>query len=203
MLARRQAELDAGAEPIGWKVGFGSPGGMAALGIDRPLVGYLTAGRRLEPGAMVPIGDWTRPLLEAEVAAYIGPDLSVVGWALAIELADLDHPPDDIEQILADNVYHRHVLLGDRVPVLPSDRGVTVRRDGVEVAATDDPDELVGELGWVVATTASTLAAAGGALRAGDVVITGSMVPPIDVAPGEAWRVVANGLGELDVRLTH
>jgi len=203
MLARRQAELDAGAEPIGWKVGFGSPGGMAALGIDRPLVGYLTAGRRLEPGAMVPIGDWTRPLLEAEVAAYVGPDLAVAGWALAIELADLDHPPDDIEQILAGNVYHRHVLLGDRVPVLPSDRGVTVRRDGVEVAATDDPDELVGELGWVVATTASTLAAAGGALRAGDVVITGSMVPPIDVAPGEAWRVVANGLGELDVRLTH
>jgi 2-keto-4-pentenoate hydratase len=201
MLAGLRAELDAGAEHIGWKVGFGSPAGMAALGIDRPLVGYLTAGRRLEPGATVAVGDWTRPLLEAEIAAYVGPDLAVVGWALAIELADLDHPPDDIEKILTGNVYHRHVLFGDRVPVLPNDRGVTVRRDGVEVAATSRPDELVGELGWVLATTASTLAAAGGAVAAGDVVITGSMVPPIPVAPGESWTVSASGLGTLDVRL--
>jgi 2-keto-4-pentenoate hydratase len=213
MLAGLQAERDAGAEHIGWKVGFGSPAGMATLGIDRPLVGYLTAGRQLGPGATVAVGDWTRPLLEAEIAAYLERDVgpaatpdealaAVGGWSLAIELADLDHPPGDVEEILAGNVYHRHVLFGEVV----RDRrelGVSVARDGVEVAATDHPDELVGELGWVLATTASTLAASGGALAAGDVVITGSMVPPIDIAPGEAWRVMANGLGELDVRLTH
>jgi 2-keto-4-pentenoate hydratase len=202
MLARRQDELDAGAEHLGWKVGFGSPAAMAALAIDRPLVGYLTAGRRLAPGATVSVAGWTRGVIEAEIAAYVGPDLAVDGWGLAVELADVDHPPSDVEEILAGNVYHRHVLFGGRVAVLPEERGVSVRLDGEEVAATSDPDELVGELGWVLATTASTLAAAGNELRPGDVVITGSMIPPMEIAPGQLWEVSAPGLGSIDVRLT-
>jgi 2-keto-4-pentenoate hydratase len=189
------------ADHLGWKVGFGAPASMAALGIDRPLVGHLTVSRQLAPGSAVSVGEWTRPLLEPEIAAYVGPDRAVVGWSLAIELADLDHPPDDIEKILAGNVYHRHVLLGDRVPVLPDDRGVSVRLDGAEVAATSRPDELVGDLGWVLETTASTLRESGNALRAGDVVITGSMVPPLDIAPGQSWEVSAPGLGTIGVRL--
>lgn len=202
MLERRRAELAAGAEHLGWKVGFGSPAAMAGFGIDRPLVGYLTTDRRLDPGSSVPVGDWTRGVIEAEVAAYVGPGLAVDGWSLAIELADVDFPPDDIERIGAGNVYHRHVLLGGRAAELPAERGVSVRCDGVEVAATSRPDELVGELGWVLETTASTLAAAGSELRPGDVVITGSMIPPLDVAPGQSWEVSAPGLGTIGVRLT-
>jgi 2-keto-4-pentenoate hydratase len=94
------------------------------------------------------------------------------------------------------------VLFGDRVATLPDERGVGVRCDGIEVATSSDPDELVGELGWVLATTASTLAAAGNELRPGDVVITGSMVAPLDVAPGQSWEVAAPGLGSIAVRLT-
>jgi len=202
MLARRRDELAAGAEHLGWKVGFGSPAAMAGFGIDRPLVGYLTTGRRLAPGSEVSVAGWTRGVIEAEVAACVGPGLAVEGWALAIELADVDFPPADIEEIGAGNVYHRHVLFGDRVAALPDERGVRVRRDGDELAVTSDPDELVGELGWVISTTASTLAAAGNELRAGDVVITGSMIPPMDVAPGQVWEASAPGLGSIAVRLT-
>lgn len=202
MLARRADELAAGAEHLGWKVGFGSPAAMAGFGIDRPLVGYLTTGRRLAPGSSVSVTGWTRGVIEAEIAAYVGPELAVEGWSLAVELADVDFPPDDIERIGAGNVYHRHVLFGDRVATLPDERGAGVRCDGIEVATSSDPDELVGELGWVLATTASTLAAAGNELRPGDVVITGSMVAPLDVAPGQSWEVSAPGLGSIAVRLT-
>ena len=215
MLARHRQELAAGAVPLGWKVGFGAPAAMKRLGLDRPLVGALTAGRRLPPGASVSLEGWTRGVIEAEIAAYVGRDLgadataeeafaAVDGWSLAVELADVDVPPDDIEEILAGNIYHRHVLLGDLAPdeLDPTTVSVTVLRDGVAVAATDRPRELVGELGWVLATTASTLAAGGAALRAGDVVITGSVVPPIDLVPGQTWQVTADGLGEVAVRLT-
>ena len=212
MLARHRDELAAGAQHLGWKVGFGAPAAMERLGLDRPLVGALTTERRLEPGASVSLGGWTHGLIEAEIAAYVGRDVgptatadealaAVGGWSLAVELADLDLPPDDVVEILGGNIYHRWVLFGELVPELPEQRGVTVLRDGLEVAATDRPDDLVGELGWVLATTASTLAAAGGALRAGDVVITGSMVPPMDVVPDQTWRVAAAGLGEVAVHL--
>ena len=38
----RQARLDAGEKPLGWKVGFGSPAAMEGLGIDAPLIGFMT-----------------------------------------------------------------------------------------------------------------------------------------------------------------
>jgi 2-keto-4-pentenoate hydratase len=37
-------------------------------------------------------------------------------------------------------------------------------------------------------------------MRAGDVVITGSVVPPIEVAPGNALRAEIRPLGSIEVR---
>jgi len=214
MLDRHRSELDRGAAHLGWKVGFGAPAALARFGLDRPLVGALTAGRGLASGAEASVSGWTRGVIEAELAAYLARDIggaataeealdAVAGWSLAIELADVDQPPDDVEEVLAGNIYHRHVVLGGRAPadVDPAAAFVTVRRDGVEVASVDDPRELVGDLGWVLATTASTLAAAGDRLRSGDVVITGSVMPPMPIAAGETWEVTADGFGPVEVRL--
>ena len=200
-----------GARQLGWKVGFGSPAGLAALSLDRPIVGYLTHDRLLSDGDSVDISGWKRPVLEAEVAAYLGSSVdahaspaaalaAVTGWSVAIELADLDLPPDDVEAILAGNIFHRHVLLGPVVPARPVDLSITVVHDGAEVAATPTPEALTGELGTVLASVASTLAQAGASLSADDVVITGSVVPPIDVSGG-SWTVSASGLGGLGLTL--
>lgn len=212
MLAARAAAVDAGASPLGWKLGFGSPAALAAFGTDRPLVGFLTHGRLLAPGAAVDVSGWTRPMLEAEVTAHLGRDLgtdaspdealaAVVGWSVAIELADLDVPPTDIEEVLAGNIFHRYVLLGPTVPALPADLWFSVTRDGEPVASTSTPSDLTGALGPILASTAATLASCGSSLSAGDVVITGSVVPPVDVSEGGSWRVVVPGLGEVSVEL--
>lgn len=203
--------LQAGARHLGWKVGFGSPSGLAALSLDRPLVGYLTRDRVLVDGASVDVSGWKRPVLEAEVAAHLGRSVdadassatalaAVTGWSVAIELADLDLPPDDVEAILGGNIFHRHVVLGPVVPARPVDLSFAVLRNGAEVASTSTPEELTGELGTVLASVASTLAQAGTSLSAGDVVITGSVVPPLEVTGG-AWTVSAEGLGGLDLTL--
>jgi 2-keto-4-pentenoate hydratase len=212
MLAVRSAVLASGVEPLGWKLGFGAPTAMTTFGIDRPLIGFLTRDRLLASGSSASVSGWTKPLLEAEVAAYVGRPVSpsasaaealdaVAGWSVAIELADLDVPPTDIEEVLAGNIFHRHVLLGPVVESLPSDLSFSVSCDGEEVASTSTPFELTGSLGSILASTASTLAACGTALSAGDVVITGAVVPPIDVSGGGSWRVVAVGLGEVGVEL--
>ena len=41
-LARRRERLDAGEQPLGWKVGFGAPAAMEKLKLAAPLVGFLT-----------------------------------------------------------------------------------------------------------------------------------------------------------------
>lgn len=212
LLDRRRRELDGGATHLGWKAGFGAPGALEKLGTDRPLVGYLTAERRLAPGAEVSLTGWTTPVLEAEVAVHLARDLgagatrdeavaAIGGLAATIELADLDVPPTEVEQILRGNIYHRHVLLAETVPYRDTSAlHASVSRDGDEVASTDTPDALTGELGSVLASMADTLAATGGAMVAGDVVITGSVVPPVPLVPGD-WLVALAGLGELTVRV--
>lgn len=210
MLALRDQAIAEGAEPLGWKAGFGAPAALAKFDIDRPLVGFLTRDRLLPSGATVSVADWTNPVFEAEIAAHLSSDIgsgatpaealaAVGGWSVAIELADVSPPPSDIEQILAGNIFHRHVLLGPVVETLPSPLSFSVLKNGEEVAATSDPEALTGELGFVLASMADTLAACGAGVRAGDVVITGSVVPPIAVENGTSWLTQATAVGQIEV----
>lgn len=214
MLALRRARLEDGARPLGWKVGFGSPAAFELLGTDRPLVGFLTDRSLVDDGATVPVGDWTTPMLEPEIAVHLAHDVegdathddvraAVGGLSAAIELADIDVPPADPEPIVAGNIYHRHVLLGPVDEGRTTAEGIRGRllRDGEEIAATDTPEAATGELAEVVRLTAELLAASGERLRAGDVVITGSIVAPVKVAPGESVTAEIDPLGSLTVVL--
>lgn len=214
-LALRDARLAAGERPIGWKVGFGSAAAQERLSLDRALVGFLTEAGLLADGAEVAIGDWTAPALEAEIAVRLGADVAgdaswevvreaVSGIAPAIELVDLHPPPADVHAVLAGNIFHRHVVLGPFDPERRDAAGVTARvlRDGDEVAATDDPARATGEVVEVVRRTAELLARCGETLRAGEVVITGAVVPPIPVSPGERFRVELPPLGTLELAFT-
>jgi 2-keto-4-pentenoate hydratase len=214
-LAVRDERLRSGARQIGWKVGFGAPAAAAALEIARPLVGFLLDSGLLAEGADVPIGSWTTPMLEPEVAAHIARDVAhdasweevraaIGGLSAAIELADLDPPPEDVRAILAGNIFHRHVVLGPVHPERSTGEGIAGRVvvDGEEVAATDDPSALTGELVEVVRLTAELLGACGERLRAGEVVITGSIVPPMPVRPGQRVEVQLGPLGPLTLQLT-
>jgi 2-keto-4-pentenoate hydratase len=178
---------------IGWKVGFGSPAALERLGIERPLVAPLPEEGLLADGAQVDVSSWTAPVLEAEVAVYVGRGLGV-----AIELADLEFPPDDVERILAGGIYHRHVILGP--PRAHGLHGATARvtRNGEEVAATDDPTALTGTLDFVLETVALH---AERELHEGELVIAGSVIPPQPVAPGERWHVELLPLGALGVTI--
>jgi 2-keto-4-pentenoate hydratase len=211
-LARRRSRIDAGERPLGWKVGFGSPAAFESLSTDRPLIGFLTDASLLDDGAEAAIGAWRSPVLEAEIAILLGADVAgdagrdevreaIHGVGAAIELVDMHPPPEDVRVILAGNIFHRHVVLGPFDESRCNADGVIARvlRDGREIAATDDPAATAGELLEVVRLTAETLAACGETLGARSVVITGAVVPPIAVAPGEHYRIELPPLGALEV----
>lgn len=197
MLAARAADLASGDEPLGWKLGFGAPAALERFGLDAPLVGYLTRSRAHRSGSAVSCAGWAGPVAEPEIAVHIGSDIgpdddvasSISGLAPAIELADVDPPPEDVESVLAGNIFHRAVVLGDPDPSraggLRQGLEAIISRDGREVSRTVDIDTLTGDMITVVTHTANLLAAAGERLRAGDVVITGSIVPPLSIGPGQ------------------
>jgi 2-keto-4-pentenoate hydratase len=214
--AERRALLDAGARRLGWKAGFGTAAAMAGLRIDAPLSGFMTDRTLLPDGGSMPVAGWGKAVLEPEIAVRLGTDLgpgasreqaaaAIDALAPAIELADLSGPLDDVEAILAGNIFHRAVVLGTFVPV-----GDGVGLDGLRVdvagaggpiAEDVDPTELLGDLADVVRLLADALPAADDRMRAGDVVITGSVIPGIAVSGGERVEVSAAGLGSVSVAL--
>jgi 2-keto-4-pentenoate hydratase len=217
-LGERRARIAAGEKPLGWKVGLGAPPAMERLKIKAPLVGFMMQRSLLPNRATVPLASWHKPVAEPEVAIYMGQDLpggadraataaAIAALGPAIELADLNPPPDDVEVALAGNIFHRHVILG------PSDASragakldglvAHVFRRGTLAAKQDRIESLIGEMIGIVQHVAGTLAAYGEKLSAGDVIITGSIVPPPMIEPDEsefAYRL--EPVGELAVRFS-
>jgi 2-keto-4-pentenoate hydratase len=214
-LAQRQARIAAGDAPLGWKVGFGAPASMAKLGIAAPLVGFLMRPALLPPGGTASLAGWVKPVAEPEIAVHMGRDLpadvdiptakdAIAALAPAIELADLDRPPDDVEAILAGNIYQRHVVLGapqaSRTGAGMDSLLCRVMRRGAECARTDDPQAATGDIVGIVRHVAALLAAFGETLRTGEVIITGSVVPPLFVEPDEESVAFAlDPVGEVSV----
>jgi 2-keto-4-pentenoate hydratase len=215
-LGERRARIAAGERPLGWKVGLGAPAAMERLKIKAPLVGYMMQKSLLPNRVTVPLGTWHKPVAEPEVAVYVGKDLpgdadrataaaAIAALGPAIELADLNPPPDDVEITLSGNIFHRHVILGasdtSRAGVKLDGLVGHVFRRGALAAKQDKIESLIGEMIGIVQHVAGTLAAYGEKLSAGDVIITGSIVPPASIEPDEtefAYRL--EPVGELSVK---
>ena len=176
---------------LGWKAAFGSPEGQRRLGLERPLAAPLPASGLLDSGATVPLAGWTKPVIETEVAIWVGRGLGV-----AIELVDLTFGLDDVERMLACNIFHRQLVLGPPRAQTLAGVAATVTCDGEQIAATDDLTALTGDHDWVLAAVRDT---AGRELREGEVVIAGAVVPPSPVEPGQHWHVDLGPLGRLAV----
>lgn len=199
-LAGRRARLAAGEQALGWKVGFGAPAMMEKFRISAPLVGYLMRGALISSGGTASLAGWVKPVAEPEIAVHIGRELAgggdraeaaaaIAALGPAIELADADLPFEDPEAILKGNIFQRHVILGepDASRAGGNTAGLTARvfRRAAEAARTDDAEAATGKIVDIVRHVADLLAAFGERLSAGDVIIAGSVVPPLLVEADE------------------
>jgi 2-keto-4-pentenoate hydratase len=196
----RRELLAAGKKPLGWKLAFGAPAALERLRMNAPLVGFLMADAVVASGSTISFAGWKKPAAEPELTVYMGQDLAsgadrsatkdaIAGLGAAIELADVDHPSDDVEGTLARNIYQRHVILtgcnnayaGGNLSGL----NARVFHNGAEIADTSKFEALTGELITNVGHVANLLAQFGETLHAGQIIIAGSITPPIWVQPGE------------------
>ena len=188
LLDVRARRLAAGERPIGWKLGFGAPAALERLGTSAPLVGFLTDRTLVEPGATVSVAGWGTPVLEPEIAIHVGDDLRIGALGPAIELADVEASVVDPEAILAGNIFHRAVVLGAGRHASLAELSPRIERNGEEVASPADPQALTGELGALLRHVRELLPRYGEELRPGDAIIAGSIVPPLQIVPGDRIR---------------
>jgi 2-keto-4-pentenoate hydratase len=196
LLARRSAELEGGATPVGWKIGFNTPAIQAHFGISGAVVGYLTDTTVMDAGDPIDLSGWQRPALEVEVAIRVGDSGGIGALGPALELVDLNLPFDRLEPILAGNVFHRGVVFGPESEAQElRELAVSVVKGGEQVAdgrLRERPEATIG----VVRTF---LGAHGTRLRPGERIIAGSLIAPMDIAPGDRLDVSFGVLGSLSV----
>lgn len=199
-LSTRRERIAAGEKPLGWKAGLGAPAAQEKFGLDAPLVGFLLQSAVVPSGGRVSLAGWTKPVAEPEIAVTMGADLpagadenaaraAIAAMGPAIELADMNPPPEDVTEILRANIWQRHVVLGPRDAGRAGGdaRGLTARvsRDGGAPAEESAVEKNTGAILMVVRHIADLLGASGERLRAGEIIIAGSITPPLFLEPSE------------------
>jgi 2-keto-4-pentenoate hydratase len=180
-LGRRDALLRNGARRVGWKLGVG---GRERIG-GHIAVGYLTTASLLGHADSVPLAALNGDELhaDAEVCVELGTDLEpdagpgAVRAAIthcwpALEIVDLAPRAGEPEAVVVENVFHVAVAIGDTSIPLTSKQEVMVYVNGELKERAPWPTAVVDR----VTNAAALVDAVGEKLRAGDRIITGSVI---------------------------
>ena len=201
------AQRAGAAAPAGFKIGATARRMQEYLGLSGPAAGFMAVGNLYRSGAIVRFADYLRPGVECELAVRLARDLppgpctqeqaaDAVGELVAGiemvenrygELVELGTPT-----LIADQVFHAAAVLGEPGPQDWRSLDVATLRGRLIV------DGHVNCLAWLAG---SSVAAAFGGLKSGQVVMLGSVTPPIWLS-GPAHVVVDFApLPQVDVRL--
>ena len=215
MLERRQ---QAGARVIGKKIGVTSQAVMNMLNVHQPDFGYLTDDMVFNSGEAVPISDrLIAPRAEGEIAFILKKDLTGPGVTNADVLAAtecvmpcfevVDSRIQDwnikIQDTIADNASCGLFVLGDNA-VSPRQVdlvtcGMVVEKNGSIISTGAGAAALASPVNCVT-WLANTLGELGISLKAGEVILSGSLVPLEPVKAGDTMRVDIGGIGSASVR---
>jgi 2-keto-4-pentenoate hydratase len=191
---------------VGWKIGREIAEARTLLG-DRPVLGALTSATVL-PDAGIYAAHHSALRAETEVLVRMRDDITptakpadvraaIAGVGVALELVDTGRPPGDLAQIIADNVFHRAVVLGDtHHPLDAANVNATLTIDGRTHRADKELPDLVGAVG----EAAALLELGGERLMAGDLLLTGSLVH-VPVGPGDHLIAEIAGLGQVSASI--
>jgi 2-oxopent-4-enoate/cis-2-oxohex-4-enoate hydratase len=215
MLERRVSD---GETVIGKKIGVTSKAVQDMLGVYQPDFGYLTDRMAYETPAEMPIGrELIQPRAEGEIAFVLKRDLLGPGVTPGDVLAATEYVTACFE-VVDSRIEAWKIEIGDTVAdnassglfVLGAERanpkhvdfvtcGMVVEKNG-QVISTGAGAAALGSPLVSVAWLANALGRYGTALRAGEVILSGSLVPLEPVKPGDEMRVLVGGVGTASVR---
>lgn len=209
-----------GDEIIGWKIGLTSKAMQYALNIDIPDSGVLFESMRFEDGGTIPAGHFIKPRIEAEIAFVMKAPLSGKGVTRAEVLAATDYvmpaleildtrilrkdpatgQPRVVFDTIADNAANAGIVAGGR-KLAPTEldlrwAGAIVARNG-EIEETGLGagvlDHPANGIAWLV----DRLADYGESIKAGQIVLSGSFIRPVEAPSGSLITADFGPLGTI------
>jgi 2-keto-4-pentenoate hydratase len=190
------------------------------MGIDHPCGGMIFEKTVHSSGVELSRSAFVNLRIECELAVRLGSDLAersdgadhdresvraAVGSVMAafelIEDRAADYSVTSAKSLIADNAWNGGVVLGNEVAV-PKDRELNGQRGAAMLngqllgdGLTDDP---MGALAWC----ANLAIRRGMPLRAGQIVITGSLVPTFSVSGGDKVYFEIDNLSDVSLKVT-
>jgi 2-keto-4-pentenoate hydratase len=191
---RRQL-ADAPADAIGWKLALNAPAIMNNLGLEEPALGRLSESR--VASGTHSLASAAQPAVEPELLLEAGEGGALTRIGVALEVVDFDRGLDDVEEVIATNVFHRAVAFGELVgAVEPGDAVFSLT--GSEPARLSTGDAPLSTLRWVE----GFLGRLGRGLAPGELVIAGALCAPAPVSAGDVAELKVAGVGSVRLEFT-
>jgi 2-keto-4-pentenoate hydratase len=182
------------------------------MGIDHPCSGAIFARTIRRAPARLQAADFVNLRIESEIALQLGTDLpasrapwtgeaiapAVAGAMPAFELIEdrhADYKKTEVTSLIVENCWNGGAVIGAPKSVPVSDLvgipgRLTINGKAVGDGRAEDP---CATLAWL----ANHLAERGRGLKAGMIVITGSVIPTVSIASGDRAVFAVDGLGEV------
>lgn len=207
----------AGDPVVGAKLGLTSRAKQERMGVDRPIVGFLTRSMLLEPdGVGDSVAHWAQPRIEPEIAFVTGRAIDraldadevragVASVGVAAEILDSRWTgyrfrlPD----VVADETSAAGVLLGAAPVPWPADLDLASARCEVEVdgevAHRSTGAAILGDPWRALSLLSEHLERHGRSLPAGSLVLAGALTDAVPLQAGSRYRLSVEGLGTITV----
>ncbi len=214
-------KLNDGRTIEGWKIGLTSKAMQSALNIDIPDSGVLFDDMIFKDGDTIPSDRFIETRIEAEIAFVMKADLSGPNTSREDVIAATDYVTPSLEILdtriqrvdadtgatrkifdtIADNAANAGIVLGNQRHKLGDQNlrwvGAIVHRNG-EVEETGLGAGVLNDPVLAISWLANRLAKYGQKISAGDVVLSGSFIRPIEVRSGDEIFADFGGFGEIN-----
>lgn len=207
----------------GWKIGLTSKAMQSALNIDIPDSGVLLDDMFFDDRGVIPKDRFIQPRIEAEIAFVMKSDLSGPDCTPDMVLAATDHVVPSLEILdtrilrvdpeskkartifdtISDNAANAGIVLGTQKH---GPRSMDLRWVGAIVSRNGEVEEtglgagVLNDPAMGIAWLANRLAQYGGSIKAGDVVLSGSFIRPVEAPSGSLIEADFGPFGSVSCR---
>ncbi len=212
-----------GRKTIGWKIGLTSKAMQSALNITTPDSGVLFDDMLFADGATIPQNRFIQPRIEAEIAFvmkadlkgpnvtaeevmaatdYVAPSLEILDTRI-LRMDPATKRPRTIVDTISDNAANAGIVLGQQKH---KPRDVDLRWAGAIVFKNDEVEEtglgagVLNDPALGIAWLANRLAHYGDHISAGQVVLSGSFIRPVETKPGDMILADFGNFGSVSCR---